>query len=1226
MTMLFISYSTRDRAAAGNVYRRLVERGYHVPFLDYHPESGIPVGSDWEEELRWQLRVSRGMVVLCSEDWKKSQWCFAELDRAKELGKAIFPLKISPMDLPNTITRYQAIDLMQDEDAAFERLWRGLEAKGLCPSDDFYWPRNECPYPGFEAFQEEHAAVYFGREHELQDALGSLQLMRKTGRPRLLFVLGPSGSGKSSFVRAGVLPRLKFNHGPDWLILPVLRWSELRPRGQTWAERLAMDLARAYRGHPRAPDWKELRIRLHCDDSPESIRAAAEHFLDDTKDLVMTLERPATSPLLVLDQFEEMLVSPAEATTEPAGRFLKFLGVLLSSPRSPWSCVATVRSDFMPAIQQRPELLTWSEYTDVFRLDALKPERLFEVVRRPAERVGIVFENDALVNRIVAAARRPDALPLLAFALREMYVRLGPDRRFTADEFDTQLGGLEGCLKRVVSDALSVQSPSSWTETESSPPDRLSAAESVTALRHCFVQHLVQLNERDSADERSDFVRRAARWCDLPVPARPLLERFIEKRLLTARDHERSRIVEVAHEALFRAWDDLRAWLDDSRDELRLRHRLREAAEEWLQTSPGDLSKRDPSYLWEGGRLEDVEQFDRAHPGVLNEMERDFCNASTSKRDDERAAEELRTKRELESAQQLAQESDARRRAEEEKARQQAEAAERLRHRAWILGWIGFAAIVLAVTAVTLFFEAEAERGKVAEAKGKAEDAAKTATDAAATAITERARAERQVCALLFEQAYTDCEHGANNRGLLRMASALERAVTAGDVQLEKTIRLQLGAGHPDYIASCHLRGSWRHPGHIVAAAFATRGPGTSVITANDRGEVYETVVGAWICQRLPIQTQANITALVAAPDVGSEGGLVITGGGDGQIHVWRKHTGKEVGKPIQQSKPAVALGVSLDGTEVVALAEDWTIYQWNIESRESVVAPMVPERPQLELRQSKELSVDGLVFEEDSDPRQLHVCSGALPSIFVGGARSPLKPVAAAVSVDWKRAVTRELDGTAVLWRFDGAMSDVPVFDGSAFRGGAKVVSRTEKRGLASPMTSPLLHPGQNARFRRLGGGPLFLSLNDDGTARFVDGRNGRAAGPPVRASPNPGFPVVSPDSQFVLSVVRDDTATDQEMLSVWSPPTELEGGARRIKVWLHVTTGFALADEPTPTAGNKEGTLTYSRSRPDAPDVGDPTMTRLRAVDIGLLRAHLQELGGPPVFAHAKGEHSEN
>src|SRR5262245_31548940 len=139
MSTLFISYSTKDRSIADIFYDKLIEMGYEKPFRDDHPESGIPAGSHWEKELYRKLKICQALIVLCSSNWLKSKWCFAELAYAKAIGKEFFPVLIEDSDyMPLEMAERQSIRLSDTN--VWERLRRGLISANLSPENDFPWP------------------------------------------------------------------------------------------------------------------------------------------------------------------------------------------------------------------------------------------------------------------------------------------------------------------------------------------------------------------------------------------------------------------------------------------------------------------------------------------------------------------------------------------------------------------------------------------------------------------------------------------------------------------------------------------------------------------------------------------------------------------------------------------------------------------------------------------------------------------------------------------------------------------------------------------------------------------------------------------------------------------------------------------------------------------------------------------------------------------------------
>lgn len=230
--MLFISHRTTDKAAAEDLRRRALARGYSAEqlFLDSDPESGIAAGEDWEHVISDRLKKCQALIVVCSPRWAESKWCFAELVYAKTQGKLVFPVVIEECVLDAVLGERQAVFVFREGENAVERLWKSLEEHGLGPHEHRPWPPDHgdpCPFPGLDYFSDRFAPVYFGRQPEVADVLDQLKKMRGGSGKRLLLIHGGSGSGKSSLLRAGVLPRLDHHTGrTDWLVLPTLRYGE----------------------------------------------------------------------------------------------------------------------------------------------------------------------------------------------------------------------------------------------------------------------------------------------------------------------------------------------------------------------------------------------------------------------------------------------------------------------------------------------------------------------------------------------------------------------------------------------------------------------------------------------------------------------------------------------------------------------------------------------------------------------------------------------------------------------------------------------------------------------------------------------------------------------------------------------------------------------------------------------------------------------------------------
>jgi hypothetical protein len=315
MSAIFISHSSKDNAWAERIVAWLKEQGYEGNFLDFDPQNGIPAGRDWEKELYHQLRRCRAVIALCSGDFTSSQWCLSEVAIASNLGKSLFPVEIAPCSPPALLRKAQITRFREDPEEGFKRLARGLAEAGLDPKNIFQWDPKRPPYPGLAALQEKDAPVFFGRDGEVQDGLDHLRNLRRYGGKALLLVLGASGCGKSSLVRAGIVPRLR--RDPDnWLVL-----DPFRPGANPFAK-LADALNKVLRTggkNPPSPSTTAQQVK----EQMEQLRRRGGH--------------PEASTVMVIDQFEELLSGigaatgseigkPAEAAAStPAERFLDFL-------------------------------------------------------------------------------------------------------------------------------------------------------------------------------------------------------------------------------------------------------------------------------------------------------------------------------------------------------------------------------------------------------------------------------------------------------------------------------------------------------------------------------------------------------------------------------------------------------------------------------------------------------------------------------------------------------------------------------------------------------------------------------------------------------------------------------------------------------------------------------------------------------------------------------------
>ncbi|SHE74737.1 WD40 repeat [Modicisalibacter ilicicola DSM 19980] len=577
MSTLFISHSSADAQAAAELTAWLERQGHHSLFLDFDVEHGIPAGHDWERELYRRLRTCQAMIVLCSPAAMASCWCLAELSHARALGKRILPVRIAPCTLRPQLAELQVIDLVKEPETGYTRLHRALASV-------FAWDSRRPPYPGLMAFDEQDAAIFFGRDDEIQQALDRLHQLRRFGGPRLLMLLGASGSGKSSLVRAGLLPRLRA--APEsWAVV-----GPFRPQDRPFEELtrcLARDLARA--GLPAK-------------------RTAALMAAEKTRALTMLArelqglpDREHATLVLFIDQLEELLTETAAAE-----RVMQWLCPALEADAS-LMVIATLRSDFLGALQAHR---AWRDVVfEPLTVEPLSVAGFAAVIEGPAELAGLELET-GLVPAMVADTVTQDALPLLAFTLRELWERGGQQGRLTLAEYRDGLGGLSGSVARVAEAVMAAAAPDRQEEQ---------------ALRSALLA-LVSL------DEQGRYTRQTVRWEALPGASHPLLERFVAARLLIAAHQDGARTLEIAHEALLRVWRRFTDWLEASREALRVHAGLRRAAGEW-----GAGGRSVELLVHRGNRLAMAEALAEEGLIPLDTIARDYLQACRASRDAELA-------------------------------------------------------------------------------------------------------------------------------------------------------------------------------------------------------------------------------------------------------------------------------------------------------------------------------------------------------------------------------------------------------------------------------------------------------------------------------------------------------------------------------------------------------------------------------------------------------------
>ncbi len=429
-----------------------------------------------------------------------------------------------------SILDYWATHLFRADRTAVDALLDDFDADLAPALDDA-----DCPYVGLDAFRESQAEVFFGRGRAVE------AMVERLAAERFLAVVGDSGSGKSSVVLAGLLPALRAGALPgsaSWRYLPPL---------VPGSEPLA-SLARAF----AAPDT-----------GPAAAAAAADRLRQDPRLLVELASGEEDRPcVLVVDQFEEVFTLCDDEAARQA--FSDALAALAGASGPRHTVLLTLRSDYESRMARLASLQGLFERVQV-RATPLAAAELREAIVKPAELVGLKFEEGVVDALLRDTLGEPAGLPLLQFTLLKLWE--GRERNRVTWEAYRRLGGGRLALARSADDFYAALIPE----------------EQVTARR--ILLRMVRPSE--GLEVTSSRVRREAVYRGGEDPGRVdrVLEKLAAARLVrlirgeTAADEQ----VEVAHEALVRNWPRLVEWLEEERAEIAVRRRLEALVVEWLR-------------------------------------------------------------------------------------------------------------------------------------------------------------------------------------------------------------------------------------------------------------------------------------------------------------------------------------------------------------------------------------------------------------------------------------------------------------------------------------------------------------------------------------------------------------------------------------------------------------------------------------------------------------------
>ncbi len=712
----------------------------------------------------------------------------------------------------------------------------------------------EPPYRGLQVFEEHDAPLFFGREEIVAG------LVRQLRAARFLALIGASGSGKSSILRAGLIPALR-EEKSAWRVLLLT---------------------------PTAHPLEALAGAIEPDGSPGRLAALVDDLRADPRSLAVVLRADsggATSArgrlLVAVDQLEEVFTLCRDEAERSA--FLAALvhasglddGPADTPPDSDRATVlVTLRADFYAALAPyapiREAAATSQTYVGAMSIDELR-----RAIEEPARRGGWEFTPGLVDLLLRDVGDEPGALPLLSHALLETWQR----RRgatMTLRSY-SESGGVKGAIARTADRVY---------ETELSDPQRRIA-------RDIFVR-LTELGEG------AQDTRRRARLSELTPGdgdqargVRAVIGALAEARLVTVGEDT----VEVAHEALIREWPTLREWLSADRESLRLHRRLTEATAEW------EISGFDDSMLFRGARLAQARE-STDYKGLLNELEQRFLDASISLAEREEGEREAARQREVEAAQALAA-------AQGLRAEEAARSAKGLRQRALLLAGALVVVGLLAGTAFVLAQQSAANASLASQSAQEARDNAALADQRAqeardnAALADQRAQEAHDSAALAQQQA---TEAFAERMG----AVATQVLLSGREPELAALLAMNgLRAGYtPQADATLQRAGRQRssevfqHDASVDSVAVTP--DGKTMITVSAGMTLVWDVDSGTRTQTLAAPLGSANYGSYSYVELSSDGGTMLVSGYDGPGAIYRLSGQPAVAEPIAVDCPAL--------------------------------------------------------------------------------------------------------------------------------------------------------------------------------------------------------------------------------------------------------------------------------------------------------------------------------
>ncbi|MHC5775663.1 nSTAND1 domain-containing NTPase [Nostoc sp.] len=932
---------------------------------------------------------------------------------------------------------------------------------------------DECPYRGLEAFDKQHAKFFFGRQKVVN------HIQQKLDLAKFVPIIGASGSGKSSVVRAGLIPQLDDR---EWQVLEPIK---------PGFEPLIKLRGAFQQFFPGARKEKQLKDLI--DNEQNNLSAILENLPSSVK------------LLLVVDQFEEVFTGGA--SQQEKQRFIDLLTQVVGITDSRLAVVITMRADFLEPCLQYPSL-TQLIQTQAVYMPPLTGVDLKDTIAEPAKLQGHSVEEGLILKILEDVKQEPGFLPLLEFALTKLWEKRDRNQhQLTLEEYE-KLGELTGALN------LHAEKVYLYRDFEEELPTQKRTQQEKEWIGRIFLR-LVRTGEGEKdtrqRQPKATLLNIAGDDANQQQELSELLDGeagLVKGRLLvTGKDEQREAWIDLAHEALIEGWQQFAWWRQQDRDLRRLSDRLEDARREWVN------KRQDDKYLMQGGLLAEVrDSWQQLQPHLRSPQEdEDFYQRSDAHEKDRIA--------ELERA------------LTESRLREKAARVENL------LPFQPLDSLVLAIQAMGENLEKLPQQilAPVQNSLNRAMNKLRVSIplrghEDNVSSVAISADGETIVSGgndgtvrLWNLQGQTLAEPLRGHEGYVSSVAISADGETIVSGGYDGTVRLWNLQGQT---LAEPLRG---HEGSVNSVAISADGE-TIVSGGNDGTVRLWNLQGQTLAE--PLRGHEGYVSSVA---ISADGETIVSGGNDGTVRLWNLQ-GQTLAEPLRGHKGVVySVAISANGQTIVSGGNDRTVRLWNLQGQ-TLAEPLRGHEGSV---MSVAISADGqtIVSGADDGTVRLWNLQGQTLAEPLRGHQGWVYSVA--ISADGQTIVSGGDEGTVRLWNLQGQTLAEPlrghedgVYSVAISADGQTIVSGGDDgtvrlwnlQGL--PLVEPLGgHEGWVCCVASSADGQTIVSGGDDRTVRLWN-LQGQTLAEPLRGHEGSVNSVaISADGQTIVSGGSDRT-----------------------------------------------------------------------------------------------------